>query len=124
MDERLFKVGDRVFDILYGWGKVTDSNTKNTYGVIVNFDKQGRVSYTKNGSIYVGANPSLSFTEYSTPGFSQDRPIELPEVGELCLVRDFTGNQWKVREFRKFTTYFLDTNGERWSEFKRIKILD
>ena len=111
--KEVFKVGDRVFDLVYGWGKVIHS----TCPVRAKFSEY-TVDYYKKDLV------KLSFTEYTLWGFSQERPIMLPEVGELCLVRDFKDSVWKAREFKKFTTHFLDTSGERWDEFKRIKILD
>jgi hypothetical protein len=107
----IFKVGDRVFHIEYGWGTV-----KKVDGIMSVIFTHGIVTFIE-GRL-------LSFTEYTLQGFSQERPIELPEVGELCLVRDFKDSVWKARNFKKFTTHFLDDNGERWDYFKRIKILD
>ena len=113
MDKEIFKVGDKVFDFKYGWGFVYDARCP----IIVRFSEY-TVSYAKKDL------KTLSFTEYTLQGFTQERPILFPEVGELCLVRDSKTAVWKLRHFKKFTTHFLDNNGERWEEFKRIKILD
>ena len=113
MAKKTLKVEDRVYHIEYGWGTIKRTNTNWT--CLVKFDCCVIGDYS---------NALLSFTEYTLQGFSQERPIELPEVGELCLVKDFKDSVWKAREFKKFTTHFLDTSGERWDEFKRIKILD
>ena len=126
--ESIFKVGDRVFHIEYGWGSVASVDKRQAYGLDVKFNRNpsNAVSeFTLNGFEFEGARTSLlSFTEYTLQGFTQERPIVLPEVGELCLVRDFKDSVWKARNFKKFTTHFLDDNGERWDYFKRIKILD
>ena len=111
--KEVFKIDDRVFDLKYGWGVINDSRCP----IIVRFSEY-TVSYAKKDL------KTLSFTEYTLQGFSQERPIVLPEVGDLCLVRDSKDAVWKSRNFKKFTTCFLDTNGEPWEEFKRIKILD
>ena len=76
-EKQVFKVGDRVFHHLLGWGDVIDDT--NTDVVCVLFDK----NKTPRG--FVGFN-YLSFTEYTLQGFSQERPIQLPKRNELCLV--------------------------------------
>ena len=128
MKKEVFKEGDRVFHIEYGWGVVIQADKSVRYGIEVKFDEVSfdcGVSYTLDGKEFESSKQSLlSFTEYTLWGFSQERPFVLPNVGELCLVRDFKDNVWKAREFKKFTTHFLDVSGERWDEFKRIKILD
>ena len=124
MKAEIFKVGDRVFCTIYGWGIVIRNESNSFYSVYVEFDNSSRTKFTYDGRILKESNQTLSFTEYTLQGFSQERPIVLPEVGELCLVRDSKTAVWKTRNFKKFTTHFLDTNGEIWGEFKRIKILD
>lgn len=113
MDKEIFKVGDKVFHIEYGWGVIENINGSYYY---ITFGTYGTRIHCEHNI--------LSFTEYTLQGFTQERPIVLPEVGELCLVRDSKTAVWKTRNFKKFTTHFLDNNGERWEEFKRIKILD
>lgn len=113
MEKQIFKAGDRVFHYTYGWGEITSHEE----------DKIIRVKFFADTIAFMDGN-LLSFTEYTLKGFSQERPIVLPKVGELCLVRDFKDSVWKAREFKKFTAHFLDVSGERWDEFKRIKILD
>ena len=119
MKAEFFKIDDRVFHYSNGWGTITKIVFEDGYKLIqVDFDNRVFNSFTYNHI------KLLSFTEYTLQGFTQERPIVLPEVGELCLVRDFKDSVWKARNFKKFTTHFLDDNGERWDYFKRIKILD
>lgn len=117
--KEVFKKGDRIFHIQFGWGVIIEE---------INCHGNLKIAFDKPVPQWDWFDvPFISFTEYTLQGFSQKRPIELPEVGELCLVKDFKDRVWKAREFKefkKFTTHFLDTNGERWDEFKRIKILD
>ena len=115
MKKEIFRVGDKVFHIDYGWGVVIDFDAEEVH-VTINFKEDFNIRYYELQGV--------SFTEYTLQGFTQERPIVLPEVGELCLVRDSKNAVWKTRNFKKFTTNFLDVNGERWEEFKRIKILD
>lgn len=114
--KEVFKKGDRIFHIQFGWGVIIEEI--NNHGNL-------KIAFDKPVPQWDWFDVSfISFTEYTLQGFSQKRPIELPEVGELCLVKDFKDSVWKAREFKKFTAHFLDTSGERWDEFKRIKILD
>jgi hypothetical protein len=125
--ESVFKVGDRVYHIEYGWGEVVRTNGSFNFPISVRFTdgEENIFSFTNDGRETTESKTQLlSFTEYTLQGFTQERPIVLPEVGELCLVRDFKDSVWKARNFKKFTTHFLDDNGERWDYFKRIKILD
>lgn len=120
----IFKKGDRVYCVINGHGVVVDIEECSEFPVRVDTKNESDIGYTHDGRYYKHSTPTLSLTEYTLQGFSQERPIELPEFGELCLVKDFKDSVWKAREFKKFTTHFLDTSGERWDEFKRIKILD
>lgn len=77
--KQVFKKGDKVFDIQFGWGVVVEINDKYTFSVFVEFDS-GCQTYTKNGYYDDDfKHPSLSFTEYTIQGFSQERPIDYTE---------------------------------------------
>lgn len=139
MKKEIFKVGDRVYHIEYGWGVVTEINTSYRYGIEVEFDHPSlncAVSYTFDGKEFESSNTSLlSFTEYTLQGFSQERPIVLPEVGELCLVcdRGIHDTDYIIREFIRYdkdSESFIcksqnnEFNEYSWKKLKRIKILD
>ena len=117
--KEIFKVGDRVFHYTYGWGEVTSHEE----------DKIITVKFSDDTITFIDGK-LLSFTEYTLQGFSQERPIELPEVGELCLVRDYEDDTWLVREFAEyrhglFICQAVHGKGEvEWKYMKRIKILD
>lgn len=117
MDKEIFKVEDKVFDLKYGWGFVYDARCP----IIVRFSEY-TVSYAKKDL------KTLSFTEYTLQGFSQERPIALPKVGELCLVRDYNNEYWRGVEFKMYDKNldcpFVDSNDDVWKQIKRIKILD
>ena len=75
--ETIFKIGDRVFDIRFGWGEVKEIQEEGIHVVRVDFDNCSS-SYTKDGKGYhTDLSPLLSFTEYDlvNGGFSQERPI-------------------------------------------------
>lgn len=107
----VFKYEDKVFDINYGWGFVhhitseTVSDTTTVY-VFVKFTNK-LVRYSANGSIIGLAsespsqNQTLSFTEYILEGFSQDRPIDIPEKGEEVFY-SLDNESWSLAIFDKY----------------------
>jgi hypothetical protein len=113
----IFKIEDKVYHVLYGWGCITEITD---YSMTVDF----------NGEQVFGFSDDklFSFTEYTLQGFSQERPINLPEVGELCLVRDNNGEYWRVVQFKLLDKtkplQFIDMDNDGWKQLKRIKILD
>ena len=117
--KEVFKVGDRVFDLVYGWGKVIHS----TCPITAKFSEY-TVDYYKKDLV------KLSFTEYTLQGFSQERPIKLPKVGELCLVSNSPKfEDLKLGFFKEYKDGFFTAEhhsliGTYWKYLKRIKILD
>ena len=117
-----FKVGDRIFHIKYGWGVVIEE---------INCHGNLKIAFDKEVPQWDWFDKSfISFTEYTLQGFSQERPIVLPNVGELCLVRDYNDDTWLAREFAEyrhglFICQAVHGQGEvEWKYMKRIKILD
>lgn len=81
-NKTIYEVGDRVFDINYGWSVVRRIDYDKNYPILLENTKL----YTSDGRLYTNhLNPSLSFTEYTLQGFSQERPKEpLPfKVGDV-----------------------------------------
>lgn len=121
MKKEIFKVGDRIFHIQYGWGVISELSIND---ILVDFQNKISVWASSDGNL-------LSFTEYTLQGFSQERPIMLPEVGELCLMSTSIEptNNWDLVQFGRYVkseiTYrFESINGGYYSQMKRIKILD
>jgi len=115
MTKEIFKVGDKVFHFKYGWGTVKKVN-----GIISVIFTHGIVTFIE-GIL-------LSFTEYTLQGFTQERPVELPKVGELCVVRDEEGDEWELCYFISYKSdavrYKFETSFGCYNQLKRIKILD
>lgn len=88
--QEIFKVGDKVFDIRYGWGEVVDTSSYNY--IIVQFDIKSVIQYHKDNKV-------LSFTEYTLQGFSQERPEILPKRGDIVWVRDEDWQPWRIAHF-------------------------
>lgn len=132
MKKQIFKVGDRVFHIDNGWGVIDyiSDSTNDLHPIQVVFEQveDDTKYFTIDGRYYDWSEyKSLSFTEYTLQGFTQERPIELPEVGELCLVRDNKGAVWHVRHFEGYIpseVACFKTDSGYWEQMKRIKILD
>jgi hypothetical protein len=101
--EIIFKKGDRVFHYHYGWGsvEVTGEPIVEKLSVSVNFANKNRIWFTFDGREYYYERPSLSFTEYRLEGFSQDRPEELPNKGDIVWVRQEFPSEWRVGHFFK-----------------------
>lgn len=75
--ERNFEMGDKVFDIRYGWGVVESfENELDWESMEVNFNNS-LISYTIDGpGEFDDELCLLSFTEYSLQGFTKDRSID------------------------------------------------
>lgn len=101
----VFKVGDKVFHYGFGWGKIDfiDDETED-YPIIVMFKSGSEQTFTLDGKFEIGdINTTLSFTEYSVSNFSQERPFELPEIGEKIMVSN-DGSNWHLGAFKSFLT--------------------
>ena len=82
MDKQIFEKGDKVFDIIFGWGKVTEVYylQDRDYPVSVQFENS-IIKYTYDGKWNTADSYSrLSFTEYGLDDrFSQERTIDYTE---------------------------------------------
>lgn len=78
MEKQIFKVGDKVYHFGFGWGNVIRYEAERMYSVIVNFfSPKMNVEFTNEGRFqFSDIQPTLSFTEYTLQGFSQERPID------------------------------------------------
>ena len=95
MKETIFKVGDKVFDHRFGWGEVKDICEESQYPIGVKFVLYP-MAYTEDGRVYEDAPKSLSFTEYTLDGFSQER---LPEKGQVVWAKTNDSSSWSVTHF-------------------------
>lgn len=75
--ERIFEIGDKVFDIRYGWGVVEGFEYDlNCESMEVKFENS-LISYTIDAPEYFdGELCLLSFTEYTLDGFTKDKPLD------------------------------------------------
>lgn len=97
------RVGDKVFCIHNGWGVVFKFNGDSQFPIEVSFDNDKFIdSYNIMGALYEDFSPTLSFTEYTLEGFSQEKPEELPKPGDIVWVRDNEYDNWMITYFRKY----------------------
>ena len=86
MDKQIFEKGDKVFDIMYGWGVVEElhQDEERSYPLIVRFSDFDTLYYTRDGKSNTSdSHPILSFTEYGFDNrFSQERPINYEDCIE------------------------------------------
>lgn len=97
----IFQVGDKVYDIRFGWGEVIKVREKPDKTVVVKFPvSSAAVWYTCDGKLNSIFNATLSFTDYSgTKPLSQERPVWIPEKGEWVLVKSTESSPWVLRRF-------------------------
>ena len=128
MKTEIFKVGDRVYHYKYGWGEVIKEVFE--CDVLVRYETENLIGDNFQYQVVerMLRFDLLSFTEYTLQGFSQERPIELPKVGELCLVRDVDNHSWSVRKFVRYIPNaefpYVTEDDVSYVQMKRIKILD
>jgi len=109
----ILKVGDKVYEYWLGWLTVEDIENDMCF------------LYDEMNVEFCVPCRELSFTEYTLTGFSQERPIELPEVGELCLFSDDEVT-WKIGAYdqkgsEKYPFHVKDLGSFKYC--KRIKFL-
>jgi hypothetical protein len=105
--DTVFKKGDRVYDAMLGWGEIVNFNNFKRYFEVL-FDTGTSIYYCEDGSLYDYQErncfkPTLSYTEYTLEGFTQERPEELPNPGDIVWVRDLEYDNWMVTYFKKFS---------------------
>jgi len=93
------RVGDRVFCIHHGWGTVNQLNGWMDYPIYVEFDNGEEDNYDVEGKIFPNHIPTLSFKAYTIEGFTQERPEELPSVGDIVWGKSNHNNDWSIGHY-------------------------
>lgn len=82
MKKEIFRVGDRVFDINFGWGKIKSIKNTRPYPITAVFNGLDS-NYSYNGELCISRIRTLSFTEYGFDNrFSQERPVNYEDCIE------------------------------------------
>jgi len=111
--ESIFKKGDRVYNHNCGWLTISEESGYFCHCL------------DENRNLVIVQPVNLSFTEYAITGFSQERPLELPEVGELCLFSD-DECIWYISEFNAkgtFNNILYTKDSGSFKYCKRVKFL-
>lgn len=127
-------IGMIVYDSVqfYGKGEIYQFYEYDEYPVIVSFPEGYRETYTIDGKRRITDSiPTLSFTPYTLQEYTNVPPRELPEVGEMILVK-VNEWDWVVREYITSNKYSnvivkspsVSSLGIPYSEWKRFKEID
>ena len=108
MAKKIFRVGDRVFDIRYGWGEIVSINSDRVYPITAVFNGS-KTNYTYKGESSTGNIQTLSFKEYGFDNrFSQERPVNY----EDCIGKwgKFWNNYIEKFIITTLDDYFMNDN--------------
>jgi hypothetical protein len=107
----IFKEGDKVFDYAFGWGEVIKTH-ESEYPITVRFNNTV-YSYTLEGSMLIGAKPTLSFKEYTIEGFSQERLVTFEKDEWVAVSND--NEYWSIQRYvsGKETKDFYNSKSEK-----------
>jgi len=103
----IFKSKDRVYHYKYGWGTVMEIHNGVNQRILIEFDE------VKNLIREMKAEENLlSFAEYTLKGFSQERPEELPNKGDIVWIRNEFPSEWEIGYFLKKegNTYYISSS--------------
>ena len=119
--EDTFKVGDKVYSCAFGWGiiRAIDYMERDGFPIWVDFENGWEDElFTIDGKSNPAAEKTLSFTEYTLKGFSQERPEELPKNGEIVWIRNEFPSEWEIGYFfkKEGNTYYTSAskNSQGW----------
>lgn len=104
------KVGDRVFDLLKGWGTIVEIRKNEEYPIYVNGDIDSFCTFTLDGKRYdKDVTPTLFWNEFHIPTDEEDKkPFDLVEFLRKNL-------EPKEFEYEKENFYiYYSPYGKRW----------
>lgn len=106
----IFREKDKVYVASVGWGTVIDAGCSTP---------SGWVSIESNGKIFCVETYFVSFTKYTLEGFSQERPEELPDVGQVVWVRKIFPSEWTIGHFREKEKdrYYISSCNNEYNDF-------
>jgi hypothetical protein len=103
------KVGDRVYSLVYGFGKIRSIGEDDDYPIEVDFDKGISQTFQLSGKYFHNDENALLFWDKPTiiaPEQPKPAPVA-PPVDMLVEVRDFDGYGWK----KQYSAGMLDSDG-------------
>jgi len=100
------QVGDRVWDVKYGWGKIAKIS-KEDHLIIVDFDNDIINIYQFDGidgkSNKTDLNPTLFWNESKIPEEAFEQQFPDLDIDTKVLVKEFAENEWQKRYFAGWT---------------------
>ncbi|MGL5014450.1 MAG: hypothetical protein ACRC6V_09210 [Bacteroidales bacterium] len=93
----MFKVGDKVWSISYGWGEIVGIDHNSSYMLKVQFDDE-YITYTDDGKQYYGNNRDLFFKEIPIPMEALERPRWRAEKYDSYFVVTRNGGILEISE--------------------------
>ena len=94
------KVGDKVWSMMWGWGKIVQIRHQNKYPIEVEFIDDNCCSYTYGGKYNVkDASQTLFWQKFKIPEEAYIKPLSKLEVDTKVLV-------WQKGETEKHKRYF------------------
>ena len=105
------KVGDRVFDLLKGWGTIVEIRKNEEYPIYVNADIDSFCTFTLEGKRYVkDVNPTLFWNEFHVHTEEEDKkPFDLVDY----LKENLEPKEFICGEYNYY--YVFWANDEEWS---------
>ena len=94
------KVGDRVWSLQLGWGKIIKINDHSSYPVVVEYDSGGSVIFTLDGRLYKNHITQSLFWDEVVIEAPTKPMYDLP-VDTKVVVWDYAGRKLK-RHFSRF----------------------
>ena len=124
MAKKIFKVGDRVFDIICGWGEIESIDSTRAYPITAVFDGS-KTNYTYKGELPLGKIRTLSFTEYGFDNrFTQERPINYEEyIGKWGKFWDNNPQYFRVGKLDGYVSAEEKPFFSRYKDFKNFEPL-
>ena len=117
MKNQEFKVGDRVWSFIFGWGAVEEIDSEIMYPVYVNFDSGKTNTHTTDGFYLLDhESPTLFHANQGKIEFDTNEPIDL-EDGQPIWVRGSEKREWIPRHFARYSQIggvfcYLDGNSK------------
>lgn len=117
-DFRNAKVGDRVWDIQYGWGVITDidKSVGISFPIIIWFYIEEKKTFDIKGRMKPKVNPTLFWNEFEIPNEAFIKPLPKLEVDTLVWVWDNFKGEKLLRFFSHFdedgNIYTFDDGGD------------
>ena len=95
------KIGDEVWDFVYGEGTITEIESTEPYPIVVQFKKHS-ISYTYYGSFYENSRQTLFWQKFDPPEEAYQKPFPDLKIDTRVLVWN---EQWSRKLKRHFSHF-------------------